>query len=242
MSRFSGFGLLCALALTLAGCAETSQPLAPQGGPAVFDGSPAGAARGFAQVIRRMEPVAERECLARRVQPVSCDFQFVVDDTPGREPNGFQTLDRQGRPVIGFTLALIAQTQNPDEMAFVLGHEVSHHILGHLRRRESAATAGSVILGGLASAYGADAAGVLSAQEAGAEVGARYYSQDWELEADYLGAIIATKAGYDAQRGAQLLARLPDPGNHMLGSHPPRAVRLANIAQAIADYRSGRFR
>ena len=205
--------------------------------------TPAGpreSARAFIAVISRMEPAVERECIARRTQPINCDFQFVVDDRPGMEPNAFQTVDPTGRPVIGFTLSLIGEARNPDELAFVVGHEASHHILGHIDRKTSAATIGAVILGGLASATGGNPEAIRSAQDFGAEFGARYYSKDWELEADYLGAIIALNAGFDPEHGALFFARIPDPGDKILGTHPSRAARMAQVAQAVADYRAGR--
>lgn len=239
-----------AILLVLAGCvaapppdAGTTRPLPELAAPA--PDTPAGArasARTFIAVINRMEPAVERECVARRKQPISCDFQFVVDDRPGLEPNAFQTVDANGRPVIGFTLALIGEARNADELAFVVGHEASHHILGHINRKSSAATMGAVILGGLASAYGGNADAVKSAQDFGAQFGARYYSKDWELEADYLGAIIALNAGFDPQHGAQFFARIPDPGDKILGTHPSNVSRMAQVGRAVADYRAGRAR
>lgn len=253
MRKFLRTGAILALTLVASGCVAPSQmslpqtnipgnlPTAPKPSPD-FARSPQEAARGFAAVIRKMEPEVERECRQRRTQPINCDFQFVVDDRPGLEPNAFQTIDSSGRPIIGFTLSLIAEARNADELAFVVGHEASHHILGHINRKSSAATAGAVILGGLASAYGGNESAIRSAQEMGAQMGARYYSKDWELEADYLGAIITLNAGYDPEHGAQFFARIPDPGDRILGTHPSRAMRMAQVAQAVSDYRSGAFR
>lgn len=204
--------------------------------------TPRAAAQSFAQVIRSMQPAVERECVQRRRTPINCNFQFVVDDRPGLEPNAFQTLDPSGRPIIGFTLSLIGEARNADELAFVVGHEASHHILNHIDQRSGAATAGAVILSGIAAASGADPASIRAAQRMGAQVGARYYSRDWELEADYLGAIIALNAGYDPVHGAQFFARIPDPGDRVLGSHPSRAQRQAQVARAVADVNSGRAR
>lgn len=198
-----------------------------------------GSARAFVQVIRAMEPVVERECVQRRRTPLNCDFQFVVDDRPGLEPNAFQTLDNAGRPIIGFTLSLIAATRNTDELAFVVGHEASHHILNHISQKTSAATAGAVILAGITAASGGDPRAIQAAQRVGASVGARYYSKDWELQADYLGAIIALNAGYDPVNGAKFFARIPDPGNKVLGTHPSRVQRQAQVAQAVSDVNSG---
>lgn len=255
MSRGSGkpqivAALLAGLA-ALSACAplpsemqEPSRPTAVQSQPAptTTTTTPDTAARTFVNVMRRMEPAVERECLQRRSQPINCDFQFVVDDRPGLEPNAFQTIDDNGRPIIGFTLSLIAATRNADEIAFVVGHEASHHILNHLDRKAGAATAGAVILGSIASIYGSNESAIATAQEIGASVGANYYSKDWELQADYLGAIITLNAGYDPRNGARFFERLPDPGNRVLGSHPPRAARLAQVERAIADVQSGKTR
>ncbi|MBT0779640.1 MULTISPECIES: M48 family metalloprotease [Paracoccus] len=243
---------VAAVVLVLAGCvaAPVPQPGVPQpGGPDVIitpaPDTPANAsasARTFVSVVSRMEPAVERECLQRRTQPINCDFQFVVDDRAGLEPNAFQTVDPSGRPIIGFTLSLIGEARNADELAFVIGHEASHHILGHISRKTGAATVGAVILGGLASAYGGDPEAIRTAQDFGAQFGARYYSKDWELEADYLGAIITLNAGFDPEHGALFFARIPDPGDKILGTHPSRNARMGQVARAVADYRAGRVR
>lgn len=238
--------MACAI---LAGCAPVAVqvpaptvPVATAPAPSMDVVSPDDAARVFVAVMRRMEPAVELECLQRRTQPINCDFQFVVDDRPGLEPNAFQTIDDYGRPIIGFTLSLIAATRNADEIAFVVGHEASHHILNHLDRKAGAAAAGAVILGSIASVYGGDEASIQQAQQIGATVGARYYSKEWELEADYLGAIITLDAGFDPLRGARFFERLPDPGDHILGTHPSRKARLLQVQRAIEDVRSGRVR
>nr|WP_318272574.1 M48 family metalloprotease [Paracoccus saliphilus] len=242
--------------LTLAGCAPMPiQPPLPPSAPAgqvqprplpapsdPYAATPDAAARTFVQVMRRMEPAVRQDCLNRRTRPISCDFVFVVDDRPGLEPNAFQTVDRNGQPIVGFTLSLIGQTQNADEIAFVVGHEAAHHILNHLDRKSGASSAAAVVLGSIASAYGGDGSAISRAQEIGASVGARYYSRDWELEADYLGSIIALNAGFDPIHGSRLFERIPDPGNHMLGTHPSRAQRLAQVRRAVADVQAGRVR
>jgi predicted Zn-dependent protease len=196
------------------------------------------AVRNFADVIARVEPVAERECRLRAPQ-LNCDFMIVVDSRPGLGPNAFQTVDRSGRPVIGFTAALIGEARNQDELAFILGHEAGHHIAGHLPRAQQTALAGALILGVLAAAGGADAAGVRAAQDMGAAVGARTYSREFELEADRLGSVVAFRAGYVPERGAAYFTRIPDPGNRFLGTHPPNAQRIEVVRAEAARLRAG---
>lgn len=251
MKRIGGIFAVAMLAVSACAPLPMEQGNMPAGLPTaplepaprlVNDGSPQSAARMFVQVMRHMEPAVERECVQRRTQPINCDFQFVVDDRPGMEPNAFQTIDATGRPIIGFTISLIAETRNSDEIAFVVGHEASHHILNHLDRKAGAAAAGAVILGSMASIYGSNSEAVEAAQRIGASVGSRYYSQDWELQADYLGAVMTLNAGFDPINGARFFARLPDPGNHVLGTHPPRAARMQQVGRAVADVQSGRIR
>ena len=229
--------LLAALLLSLGGCVST-YPAPPALPPAsASEVQPArAAADNFLTVLARVEPVAESFCRSRGVAR-NCDFRIVVDDRPGQPPNAFQTLDKTNRPVIGFTLALIADARNADELAFVLGHEAAHHISGHIPKRQDQALSGALLAGVLAQASGLSAEEVRAAQNIGAEVAARSYSREFELEADALGAEIALLAGYDPVRGSGFFDRLPDPGDRFLGSHPPNAERKALVVATVRRLR-----
>jgi len=192
------------------------------------------AARQFVAVVDRIEPVAEEEC-RRATRGVNCDFQIVVDDTPGAAPNAFQTVDANGRPILAFNLALILGAQNADELAFVVGHEASHHIAGHLGQAQQNAALGALIFSGLAALGGGSADAVRNAEQMGASLGARSYSKAFELEADRLGTVIAFRAGFDPVRGAEFFNRLPDPGDSFLGTHPPNAARLEAVRRTAAS-------
>jgi len=157
---------LCLAALALAGC---DLPMEPTAAPATNQ-SPMSAlsaemprdartmARSFVEVVERVTPVAEQECRARSPR-INCDFQIFVDDRAGLPANAFQTVDARGRPIIVFTISLIADARNADELAFVLAHEAAHHIEGHLDRQRRNATMGAVVFGGLAGATGGDPQG-----------------------------------------------------------------------------------
>ncbi|MGJ8623208.1 MAG: M48 family metallopeptidase [Yoonia sp.] len=193
------------------------------------------AMRNFATAVRRVEPVAEDLCRRRSAASVNCDFRIVVDNRPNVPPNAYQTLDASGRPILAFTVPLIADARNVDEIAFVMAHEAAHHIEGHITRQTSNAQVGALLLGGLASALGAgDQATLEVASRIGANVGARSYSKDFELEADATGTRIAAAAGFDPLRGAQFFFRIPDPGDRFLGTHPPNADRLRTVERVAA--------
>ena len=230
--------LVCAFAL--AGCqatvnpSPTSQP-APARTVAKKPATPTKAEmQAFSNVVRRMEPVAEREC-ANRTNGMNCDFKIVVDDRPGQPANAFQTIDRSGRPILAFNLAFIAAARNADELAFVMGHEAAHHIQGHIARQRQNAAAGAILLGGIAAITGAGSGTISTAQDIGATVGARTYSKDFELEADALGTVITKRAGFNPVRGAQFFTQIPDPGDRFLGTHPPNAKRMETVKRVNAS-------
>ncbi len=237
-------GLALAVLAGLAGCTMAPPPV-PMAPPSATQ-PPAPdfptAARTFVQVVERVEPVAEGYCHEKRPD-LNCDFRIVIDDRAGAPSNAFHTLDPQtGQPLIGFTLSLIADARNADELAFVLGHEAAHHIAGHIGRSRDTAMAGAVLLGTIAALGGADAGAIRSAQDIGASVGARTYSKDFELEADAIGTVIAWRSGYDPARGAGFFTRIPDPGDRFLGSHPPNGQRIQTVDATVAALRAGRIR
>ncbi len=221
--------------LALAGCVEATQTSAtsgsaPQAAPKL---SSSIASQNFKVVQARVEPVAERECRTRTPR-ANCDFLIQIDERAGQPSNAYQTLDRSGRPIIIFTLALIEETRNRDEIAFIMGHEAAHHIENHIAKQVETATIGAV-LGGLVGALvvGSDV-GADVGQQIGGTVGARAFSKEMELEADALGTIIAYKAGYDPRKGAEFFFRIPDPGDRFLGTHPPNGDRRATVEKVAS--------
>jgi len=224
--------VLLLVALVLPGCGGMPAPVASA--PAGPKPSPdARDVARFRAVVARVEPEAERICRSRSAA-ASCDFRIVIDDRPGQPPNAFQSLDRQGRPIIAFTLSILADVGNADQLAFVMSHEAAHHIAGHIPRQQQDAMTGAILLGGLISLSGGDPSAVEAAANLGASVGARTYSKDYELEADAIGTVIAHEAGYDPVLGASYFTRLADPGDRFLGTHPPNAQRIETVRRVAA--------
>lgn len=227
--------ILTIVAVALAGCSSAPDVTVPtnDAGKSRALGSDA-TAKGFAQVVSAVQPVAVDEC-RRRTKGANCDFRILVDANRRAPANAFQTIDENGRPVLTFTVALIEAVKNADELAFVMGHEASHHIAGHLERQEQNAESAAKVFSDLATLTGGDDADVKSAEELGAAVGARTYSKEFELEADALGTVITYRAGYNPLIGAQFFTRIPDPGDRFLSTHPPNAARLETVQRVSAQ-------
>jgi len=241
-SRFQRLGALVLGVGVLSGCempmptGNSTQPVAT---PAIeqvaeLPREQRAMARAFVEVVNNLEPVAEREC-RNRSRGLNCDFLIVVDDRLDQPPNAFQTLDETGRPIIAFTISMIAHVRNADELAFIMAHEAAHHIQDHLTQQRRNATIGAEVFGQLAGVTGGGAESVRTAQELGAAVGARSYSKDFELEADRLGTIIAARAGYNPLLGADFFFRVPDPGDRFLGTHPANAQRVQVVRETMAS-------
>ena len=164
---------------------------------------------------------------------MNCNFKILVDLNPKTPPNAFQTFDEKGRPLLLFSITLIDDMKNSDEIAFVIGHEGAHHILGHLEHQKKSAVGGSTLFEVLAATLGGSQQSVGVASNIGAAVGARNYSKTYELEADRLGAQMTLSGGFDPVKGAAYFTRIPDPGNKFLGTHPPNRARIAGVRAAV---------
>jgi predicted Zn-dependent protease len=121
--------------------------------------------------------------------------------------------------------------RKPDELAFVVGHEMAHVVRGHAWDRMIQQT-GLQALSAVASRGGPMGAWL---RQQGMQVFVSAHSRDGELEADELGARLAATAGFSAAGGLSLLRRLerfgPDAAalGRYFASHPPARDRIASL-------------
>jgi predicted Zn-dependent protease len=150
----------------------------------------------------------------------------------------------------GVHLGLIAIVASRDELASVLGHELSHVTQRHIARlmaKQSQQTPwmiGAMILGALAASKNADAGNaLLVGSQAVSAQSQLNFSRDMEREADRVGFGVMTQAGFDAQGFVSMFdklqqaARLNDNGAYpYLRSHPLTTERMADMQtrQALA--------
>lgn len=200
---------------------------APSVEPVELDG-----AFSFTAVVDRLAPVVQDTCEAADLVR-NCKIRLYVAEASDGTANAFQSVDGFGRPFVLVTSALLEEVRNEDEVALILAHEAAHHILNHLERQKADAIEAAAALAEAAERDGASRQDVRRAERVGALVGARLYAQEYELEADALGAIILRDAGFNALRGAEFFFRIPDPGNHALNSHPSNAERRKVVRDAV---------
>lgn len=141
----------------------------------------------------------------------------------------------------GVHLGLIAAVSSADEMAAVLGHEMSHVTQRHISRlmtqqsRQTPWMIAAMVLGALAASKNPNAASAaIVGGQAVAAQSQLNFSRDMEREADRVGFGVMTDAGFEG-RGVttmfeklQQASRLNDNGSFpYLRSHPLTSERIA---------------
>ncbi len=148
---------------------------------------------------------------------------------------------------LGLHLGLLASTGRRDELASVLGHELSHVTQRHIARmigqskQQAPWVVAAMVLGAMAASKSADAANALivGGQALGIQ-GQLNFSRDMEREADRIGFGVVTQAGFRAQGFVDMFdklqqaARLNDTGAFpYLRSHPLSTERMADMQARI---------
>ena len=132
-------------------------------------------------------------------------------------------------------------TRSDADLAVIIGHELAHANLGHIRKQQQNALIGQV--GGAVIDGGLMLGGIYTGwtfSKHFKKAGAMAYSVDFEREADYVGAYYAARAGYDIS-GAENVWRamaLESPASIRLATtHPTTPARYLLHAQ---DHRRDR--
>lgn len=138
---------------------------------------------------------------------------------------------------------LLPMTQTEDELAVVIGHEVAHAVAKHSNERMSQqliAQYGAAILGAAVSNRSA-AVQQLASTVYG--VGAQYgvmlpFSRKHEYEADYMGMVLMTIAGYNPDAALGFWQKM-SAGNQAsvpeyMSTHPSDASRIAEIQKNLS--------
>ena len=190
------------------------------------------------RIVDRLSRVTERPHLTYRV--------YLYQD---RDPNAAALADGRVYVSTGMTAYLEHRGSRPDELAFVLGHELAHTVAQHLVKRYRTLQQQQLLMGLVAAGTaavtrdansGIQQAGRLAMDVASLlqDVANSGYSQAQELEADQLGVRYMTKAGFHPQAALDVLedfSRFEDPWP-FLRTHPYSAQRRADLQRYLNEH------
>ena len=125
---------------------------------------------------------------------------------------------------------------NDGELRFVIGHEMGHVVLEHVRKKMQLAHAASALRKGIASQQ--NIVGAVAASQIGGFTEIllnAQFSQYEEKEADDYGLAFLLREQYDPARAISALRKLATLGNDhsFLSSHPAPAERADRLKKSI---------
>ena len=183
--------------------------------------------------------------IARAANRPDYAWHFVVIDDP-RQVNAFCLPGGK----VGVYTGLFPVAKTRAGLAVVIGHEVAHAIARHGAERMSqglVAQLGGAVLG---SVIGPGSEVLLAAYGLGAEVGVLLpFGRAQESEADHIGLVLMTKAGYDPAEALPFWKRMEQASRGegggppaFLSTHPSHGERERQIAAwlpEMASYQAG---
>ena len=131
---------------------------------------------------------------------------------------------------------------NDDELASVMGHEIGHAIARHGAERMSSGMVtqlGGAVLQSVMVGKGnpQNTAMVMQAFGVGTKLGVMLpHSREQENEADEIGVVLASKAGYNAKAALTFWQKFAKSGKtppEYLSTHPAPTNRISNIRRII---------
>lgn len=145
---------------------------------------------------------------------------------------------------VAFYTGIMPICQDETGVAVVMGHEVAHAIANHARERMSQGMVANGLLGGLQAAMGQNPSLTqtifLQAVGFGGQVGMLRFSRDQELEADQLGLIFMSIAGYDPQEAPAFWERMNAQAEgarppEFLSTHPGPNRRIERLNEQMPE-------
>ncbi len=207
-----------------------------------IEGLPIAEFRSFEKALRkpletgRMTMGVERETGEKATLSLTgvlaCDYRVAMAQNDA--VNAFA----DGRNVF-LTTGMVRFVESDHEMALVVGHELAHNALGHLKQKRAQVFAG--LLADLAIAV----FGGVNTQGAFSQLASIAFSEGMETDADYMGIYLAARANYEIEPAPDFWRRMAveHPGtirDNMMATHPSSPERAVSLRRSIEEVEAKR--
>jgi Zn-dependent protease with chaperone function len=185
------------------------------------------------QLVKILETHREYQEWTVALKRLEGDWSYLLLETS--LPNAFVTEILPQR--IFITTAMFQFIENDDELALILGHEISHLVLGHLSEQnmiETMLRTVEVLLLSMDPTEGVLALVVIGVLATLRTAFAAAHSRDHEREADELGIQLAAMACFNTKRAAKVFAKLHE-NETGGGTQAPKMIRFVDTHPSSAD-------
>lgn len=180
--------------------------------------------------------------------------QYMADNNASSQLSGFnwdfnlleddKTVNAWCMPggKVAFYTGILPVCQDEQGVAVVMGHEVAHAIANHGRERMSQGLITNGFLGGVSVALGQNPSGtkdiLMQSIGAGTQIGVLSFSRKHESEADKLGLIFMSIAGYDPRSAPKFWERMAalsggQQPEEWMSTHPSNETRINDLNAQI---------
>ncbi|HMD80809.1 MAG TPA: M48 family metallopeptidase, partial [Anaerolineales bacterium] len=192
------------------------------------------------RIEKAVESYMAQKGLSAELNGFAWEFNLIEDDKTANAwcmPGG----------KVAFYTGILPICKDETGVAIVMGHEVAHAIANHGRERMSEAMLANGLLGSLSSAMGQNPSLtqqlLLQSLGIGAQVGMLKFSRENESEADHIGLIFMSMAGYDPREAPKFWERMQSMSGggappEWLSTHPSHTTRIRDLEKWIPEAES----
>lgn len=185
-------------------------------------------------VVHQLAPEATKLCRELNGPEADCNMRIELD-LQGKGLNAFA----DGTRIVVFAPMMAFTEGKDDQLAFILAHEYTHHMMDHVGSAKKNVITGSLlglIVDVAAASQGMSTQGQFS--KAGAQAGRLNYSPSFEQEADYIALYMLERAGFNTQNAPKFWRRMSQynpQGIYNRTTHPTTPERFIMMERTIEE-------